>query len=409
MTERLPTAVLFDARTVRPGMTGVGRYSRNLLAALAACDDAPPLRALFLPEAIAMARGDSSLAGVELIEAPVSHESHPAGDWWLRCGLPRLLRPGELYHGPAFTIPGGRQAFARVVSIHDLFVWTQPAGYPPRFRLWLRWAIRSACRHADAVVVGCAAVAEELRARGWIDPARIHVTPYAADATGAPWEAEDAARVFEGVDGPAAWRVVSVGTLDVRKDPVTARRAWLHVCPEPRVDRRWVWIGSPGPLGDPTPEAVVRRTAAAGFQAVGAWPNGRLRAALAAATAFVTTSRGEGFGLPIVQALEAGCPVVASDLPVHREVAGDAALYFPPGDAAALARALERVHGLPEESRRLREAALRRAALFSWERTAHATLDVYRKAAERRCGWRGGHATWTTTRATGGNSSGSQC
>lgn len=92
----------------------------------------------------------------------------------------------------------------------------------------------------------------------------------------------------------------------------------------------------------------------------------------------------EGFGLPALEACAAGAPVVASDLPVLREIAGDAALYAPPGDPAAWAAAIERVTADPELARRLAERGRARAAAFDWRRTADETADALRVVARRR-------------------------
>jgi O-antigen biosynthesis alpha-1,3-rhamnosyltransferase len=91
----------------------------------------------------------------------------------------------------------------------------------------------------------------------------------------------------------------------------------------------------------------------------------------------------EGFGLPLLEAMAVGCPVVCSDLPVFREVAGAAAEYAPLEDAAGWIAALRRIEDQPERRAELRRLGLARAAAFDWERSARATLDVWRAAAGR--------------------------
>lgn len=102
-----------------------------------------------------------------------------------------------------------------------------------------------------------------------------------------------------------------------------------------------------------------------------------------AAAALVQPSVYEGFGLPIIEAMACGCPVVASDIPVFREVAGSAAVFTPPTDARALGRALADLAASPSHQAELSAAALSRARQFSWDRAAAATLDVYREARQR--------------------------
>jgi glycosyltransferase involved in cell wall biosynthesis len=112
-------------------------------------------------------------------------------------------------------------------------------------------------------------------------------------------------------------------------------------------------------------------------------PEPDLARAVAGAAALVVPSWYEGFGLPALEALACGTPVVASDLPAHREVLGDQAHLFPPGDPAALAAALAKVLDDPggEPARAARRT---RAAGFTWENCATATLSAYRRALEGR-------------------------
>lgn len=383
MTDDRPTSILYDARTVRPGMSGVGRYTLSLLGALAALPDAPPLRALFLPESLPLAQADPALAGVECLAAPVSHEAHPAGDWWLWRGVRRMIRPGELYHGPAFIIPGGAQPFARVSTVHDLFTHTHPQFYPLKFRLWLRWMTEIACRRADRIIVPAAAVRDEVLRRRLAPAERIAVCPEAPDATSAVWDAAVETKTAElsaiFADDPRP-KILTVGTLDTRKDPRTARAALVALSALTEAGPAWIWVGGPGPVPDDTPEGLRRQAEGLGFRCVGHAPGAAIRPALAAATVYVTCSRTEGFGIPVAEAMAAGCPIVATDLPIHREVAGDAAVYFPEGDAQALARALREVLASEAMREGMRERGLRRAGEFSWRRAAEETLEVYRQA-----------------------------
>jgi alpha-1,3-rhamnosyl/mannosyltransferase len=404
MTNPAPTALLYDARTVRPGMSGVGRYTLNLLAALVALPSPPRIRALFLKDSLPLARRDPALAGVECLEAPASHEAHPVGDLWLRYGVRRMIRPGEIYHGPAFIIPGGAQPFARVATVHDLFVFTHPRFYSFKFRTWLRWATARACRFADRVIVPTETVREEIIRRGLAPAAKVAAIAEAPDATAALWDAPERETKNEReneqkrkkktliqtrfADGARA-RFVTVGTLDPRKDPATARAALveLHGLPGGRDERgaenggaAWLWIGGAGPIADDTTEDLKAKAEALGFEWIGHAPAGVLHSALERATAYVTCSRTEGFGIPLVEALAAGCPIVASDIPVHREVAGDAALYFKAGDARALAQALARMMNSEELRRDLIAHGRARSGQFTWRAAAERTMEVYQQA-----------------------------
>ncbi|MCE5229509.1 glycosyltransferase family 4 protein [bacterium] len=403
MTSTSHKSILFDARTIAPGMTGVGRYALNLLWAISVAPGAPPVRALFRKDCIEIARRDPALKAVELIGAPYTQEEHPWADWWLERALPRMIKPGEVYHGPAFIIPGGRRAFPRVVTVHDLFVFTHARYYPRAFGMWLRWATRRACKFADRIIVPSEAVANEIEERGFASRSKIRVVAEAPDDTNTIWD-----KAWIGTGGLVAGLVtetahpliVTVGTLDPRKDPATARAAFLDLvvrmktAPVPDVGEvvsdemlsrsvDWFWLGGPGALPDPTPIEVRHRATEAGFHEVGHVPKEAVRVALRAATAYVTCSRSEGFGLPLVEAMVAGCPIVASDIPVHHEVAGDAALYFPEGDAEALADVLYRLMTKPALRETLVARGLERQSDFRWSKAAEMTIEAYREAAEQ--------------------------
>ncbi len=401
MPQPAPSSILFDARTIGPGMTGVGRYALNLLWALSVAGDAPPVRALFRKECIEIARRDPALKNIELVEAPYGHEKHPWADWWLERTLPKTIRPGELYHGPAFIIPGGRRPFPRVVTVHDLFVFTHAQYYPWRFGAWLRWATRRACRGADRVIVPTEAVAQQLAGRALAPREKIRVIAEAPDDTNMLWD-KDWTRSGGLLAGLVAETkhplIVTVGTLDPRKDPATARAAFLELllrlktAPGAREGEvvsdalrersvEWFWLGGAGALADATPDALRRRAADAGFHEVGHVPKDAIRSVLRSAAAYVTCSRSEGFGLPLVEAMVAGCPIVASDIPVHHEIAGDAALYFPAGDAEALADVLHRLLTKPALRDSLVARGLERQSDFRWSRAAELTIAAYREAA----------------------------
>lgn len=399
-----PPSVLFDARTIMPGMTGVGRYCLNLLWALSVAPGAPPIRALFRRDAIDTARLDPALKNVELIEAPCTQEEHPWADWWLSHKMPRMLKPGEVFHGPAFIIPGGRRKFPRVATVHDLFVFTHADYYPWKFGAWLRWATRRACRCADRIIVPSESVAQQLETWRLAPRSKIRVIAEAPDDTNNIWDKQ-----WIGSGGLVAGLVaestrpllVTVGTLDPRKDPLTARAAHIELiiklklapiapspdeAPDDPLNRSvdWFWLGGAGALPDPTPLELRNRAGEAGFHEVGHVPKEAVRAALRAATAYVTCSHEEGFGLPLVEAMVAGCPIVATDIPVHHEVAGDAALYFPPGDAGALAEVLHRLLTKPALRESLIARGLERQADFRWSKAADLTLQAYQEASEEK-------------------------
>ena len=220
---------------------------------------------------------------------------------------------------------------------------------------------------------------------------KVRVTPYAADD------------FSSGPSGPlpdklahlaASPYLLSMGSTKPHKDLPTLLRAFAHVAPT-QPDLRLLLVGAepPGYLGAPpgaapaAPPGVPPRVppgvppeVRARVVFTGRVTDAELRTLYAGASAFVFPSRHEGFGLPPLEAMALGAPVVCADAASLPEVVGDAALLFPPGDVATLAAALSRVLDDPGLRERLSQAGRERAAQFTWQRTAAATVAAYREA-----------------------------
>ncbi len=174
-----------------------------------------------------------------------------------------------------------------------------------------------------------------------------------------------------GIDRPFA-------LADALKNPIVIVQAWRQLHDEIR-QRYQILFFSRRP--DPLP--IVHEAVAAGHARLLVRPSREdLIALYSAAEAFLFPSWTEGFGLPILEAMTCGAPVVASDRGSIPEVAGDAALLGDATDARAFARNIARVLSDPDEARRLRELGFARAAQFSWRGSAQQTLDAYRQALE---------------------------
>jgi glycosyltransferase involved in cell wall biosynthesis len=142
-----------------------------------------------------------------------------------------------------------------------------------------------------------------------------------------------------------------------------------------------------GSHGDDPLAAVVDRLGLGAFVELRGWlSRDELEGLYAEATALVFPTRFEGFGLPPLEAMSRGCPVIVSDIPVMHEVAGDAALYVDPLDAESIAGGIRSLLQAPRERERMSRAGLARAAEFSWEATADATRAAVLAAGMRRNG-----------------------
>ena len=276
----------------------------------------------------------------------------------------RRLRPA-LYHATTLALPG-RSPVPLVVTLHDLIPWVA-GGWRmlgERSRWWLG---RRLLRRADLVIAPSEATAEDARRLADVDDERLVVIPegVAPGFAPAPGARERVAQ-RHGVRGPY---MVFVGALDARKDPAALLRAW-QVARHTGAEVELVLAGAASRQA-PSDMGTARR--------LGYLEHGALVDLYSAASCLVFPSRYEGFGLPVVEAMACGCPVVTyrnSSLP---EVAGDAAVLVRDGDADALGRAAAEIAMDPDKAAGLRAAGLARAGKFSWRQAATATIAAYER------------------------------
>ncbi|HWW76981.1 MAG TPA: glycosyltransferase family 1 protein, partial [Pyrinomonadaceae bacterium] len=304
--------------------------------------------------------------------------------WW-SAGLPRYAprRGYGLYHGTNYEVPlwGGT---TRVLTVHDLSLFTHPETHEQR-RVWrARRRLPLMTRAAAAVVTPTEAVRRELCEWLRVAPSKVFAVHEAARDCFKPMDGEEAAGVLRGLDIGGGEFLLAVGTIEPRKNLATLVRAFEEVLRErPASNLRLVIAGGRGWLSGPLFESIERSTARGRVVLAGYVSDEQLRALYTACALFVYPSLYEGFGLPPLEAMSCGAPVVAGDVPAVAEVTGGAARLFDPRDANQLARLLLELLADDAARRALSAAGLSRAAQFSWANTARATLDVYAEALKR--------------------------
>jgi len=253
-----------------------------------------------------------------------------------------------------------------VVTLHDLIPWLT-GGWRmmgERSRWWLG---RRLLRRADVVIAPSEATARAAREVADVKDERLVVIPEGVAPGFVPAEgARDRVARRHGLIKPY---FVFVGALDVRKDPRALLRAW-ETAKQAGAGVDLVLAGAASRQA-PVDMAAARR--------LGYLEHSDLVDLYSAATALLFPSRCEGFGLPILEAMACGCPVVTyrnSSLP---EVAGDAAVLVADGDFGAMGRAAAEIALDPNLAAVLRNAGLRRSREFSWRKAARATIAVYRR------------------------------
>jgi glycosyltransferase involved in cell wall biosynthesis len=302
---------------------------------------------------------------------------YPAWDWLGRPRLPSSLADNDIVHATNHAaVPPVRRGQRLVVTVHDLAFDRFPDLFPRRW-LWLyRRGLRAAIERADAIMVPSECVRDDLMGRADVEAERIHVTPLGAsrqDRSAGMIENDRESLAEFGITRPY---VLAVGTIEPRKNLVRLVRAYRRLATQGS-PQSLVLIGDDG-WGAEELRAELEKGGPGRVVRAGGFSTSTLATAYADADVVAYISLYEGFGLPVLEAMSAGAPVVTSNTSSLPEVAGDAALLVDPEDVGEISDALARVLtdlGLAEY---LRRRGRERAAMFSWAATARATLDVYR-------------------------------
>lgn len=285
----------------------------------------------------------------------------------------------DVYHEASF-FPAAQQLVPTVFSLFD-FSLDRFAHTHPRERVWFhRLFFRRRLRYATHIVTISQAVLQEAKARLGVNADRLSAVPLAPDPVFFPRSTEEvlAVRRRFALDGPY---FLFVGSLEPRKNLQLLWQALQRLkTPVPVVLAGWHGWGEKSWL-----EQAAKHSGAGAPRVVltGFVDDATLAALYTGATAMVYPSLYEGFGLPVLEAMACGCPVVCSNIAALKETAGDAALFVHPHDPDDLAGVLD---GLLTDSRRREEYGRRgvdRAGRFSWDKTARAMMDVFQKVAER--------------------------
>jgi len=359
-----------DGRAFSSPAAGVRRYVNAL---------APALRALGAPLDLVVLGGSPR----DLPEgmAHVGEPRHPPTNLgWTLVGLPIAARRAgiDLLHAPAYTAPVGIRTPV-VVTIHDVSYERHPEWYPYRRDRLRRAFYRASARSASQVVTDSAFSAAEIHAAYGITLDRIAVVPLGVVprfAAGDP--------IAAAVPSPF---VLHVGDLHARRNLTVVLDAVIALRRRGGGLAAGLTLALAGVDRGLVPDLLNRAAAAGASEALavlGVVSDARLDALYREAEALVYPSLYEGFGLPVLEAMARGTPVIATRASSVPEVLGDAGVLLEPDDAAGWVASLDAIIGQPERRAALAAAGRARAASFTWERTARETYEVYRRAAGAR-------------------------
>ena len=270
-----------------------------------------------------------------------------------------------------------------VVTIHDLSFEHLPETFNRRSVAQLRFTVRRTARKAARILTSSEFSRRDIIETYAINPDRIAVTALAAPTHFAPVENETKLKEIRESYGIERDYILSLGSIQPRKNLVRLIEAYLCLRRIRRDSKlpQLVLAGKRGWLDSETFHAADREGCGRDILFTGYVPERDLPALYSGAISFVYPSFFEGFGLPVVEAMQCGVPVIAGNQTSLPEVVGDAGLLFDPFDTKALIDALIRVIDDSELRKMLREKGLRRAKDFSWRTTAQRTLRAYEEVA----------------------------
>lgn len=283
----------------------------------------------------------------------------------------------DIVHDPIGVMPLLMARTARVVTVHDAIPYIHPETSTRLdwaiYRLWLPFALPTAA----AIITVSEQSREDLLTHLPVDPERVITVPEAADRRFRPVPAAEAEPILRqySVERPY---ILYVGALESRKNLPRLLAAYARL-------REWsdkwrlVIVGARKWKSSPIFEAVQTLGLEPHITFTGFVEDEHLPALYAGADLFAFPSLYEGFGLPVLEAMACGTPVVTSNSSSLPEVAGDAAILVDPYDVEQIANAMWMVLSQPELAAALREKGLARAAQFTWERTARETIAVYER------------------------------
>jgi glycosyltransferase involved in cell wall biosynthesis len=378
-----PMLIGIDGIPLCEPKTGVGHYTFELSRALA--ELAPQDRINLISHA---PFDDLIKKEIDRTDLPVNLSFVQAKPrsfdrYWWTIGLPRYIRRAQitLFHGTNYDVPLW-SACPTVLSIHDLSLLLHAATHERRRVLRGRLRLPLMARAATMIVTHLESIRREIIEHLRVPPERIVAVPAAPRRIFYPVSFSETARTRKRL-GVEEEFILFVGTLEPRKNLRTLVRAFVEIQRATEHRPQLVIVGKKGWLTNELFAGIEVSGIKDRVGLTGYLTDEELRALYSSCRVFVYPSLYEGFGLPPLEAMACGAPVVASRIASIAETTGTGARLVEPTDANALAQSIVALLEDESERRHLSAVGLKRAAEFSWARTAQATREVYLEALRR--------------------------
>jgi glycosyltransferase involved in cell wall biosynthesis len=294
--------------------------------------------------------------------------------------------PVDVFHAPNFVLPPLRHATS-ILTVHDLAFLIYPECADGRLLTYLEQAVPRSATRADFIVTDSENTRNDVICLLDIDADRVFVVPGGVGPAFAPASDEQVAHVRSTYNLEQPF-VLAVGVIEPRKNLPRLIDAFARFRARTEAPHQLIIAGGRGWLSEETYQRAAQSACASDIRFLGYVPDQDLPALYTSADVFAYPSLYEGIGLPVLEAMACGAPVVCSNTSSLPEYASGAAELVPPEDSEAIANSLEAVCTDATLRESLRVRGVERAAEYTWERSAQRLLDVYERAAESRDGSR---------------------
>lgn len=364
--------IVIDIRTVSNHFPGIGRYTYQLAQAICRQQNRGELVLLADP-GLANTRFDIQALASQPDTKIVTVKAPPftIKEQVRIPGVLRKLNP-QLIHFP-YTVQPYASPGPRILTVHDIIPIRFPGLFSLRQRILYYTTLRLALYRAHSIICISEATRSDLISEFNLDPSKIFTVPCGVEEGFLNCSGMDLDRVRSKYNLPAEY-LLYIGSNKPHKN-LPALLQSLALMPHAPV---LVIAGIIDPRFDRERLDAEKLNMNDRIRFLGVIPEPDLPGLYSGALAFAFPSLYEGFGLPPLEAMACGVPVICSDIPSLRETAGDAALFFDPGDCRSIASVIERILGDKGIRAELRMRGKKRAAALSWDAAAKKTLDVYR-------------------------------
>jgi glycosyltransferase involved in cell wall biosynthesis len=356
--------------------TGVGHYTLELARALALISPSDQFELVSPAPFEAAAQDEIERANLPNLRTVNPKASSIRGHWW-SIGLPLYARRAafDLFHGTNFDVPLWKRRRS-VVTIHDLSALLHPGMHRSRLVRRARLRLPLVVRIADMIITPTESVKREVCQQLSVKADKVTAIPSAARSSFQPMPLAETVPIRKrlGVEDDF---LLFVGTLEPRKNLLTLLKAFEQIIGHSSLRPQLVIAGGEGWLMDELLAFTRKATISDRLRLTGYLPDEDLRALYSSCRVFIYPSIYEGFGLPPLEALACGAPVIAGRIPSLQETLGSAARLVEPLDVDALAKSILDLLQDGNQRQLLGAAGPLQAGKFSWEQTARLTLEVY--------------------------------